>query len=51
MLRGKRQEDPVSHQLFTATVQEFLFVFLNAKPEETGINIDGVKQCQTKLCS
>ena len=55
MLRGKRQEDPVFPQLFTATIQEFLFVclffFLNAKPEEKGINIDRVKKSvRPKLC-
>ena len=40
ILRGVRQGDPNSPELFTATIQE---VFKNAQLEEKGINIDGEK--------
>ena len=39
ILRGRRQGDPISPKLFTATVQE---VFKNAQPEQKGIHIDGL---------
>ena len=40
VLRGMRQEDPISPELFTATIQK---VFKHAQLEEKGINIDGEK--------
>ena len=40
ILRGVRQGDPISPQVFTATIQD---VFKNAQLEEKGINMDGEK--------
>ena len=40
IMRGVKQEDPISPRLSTATIQE---VFQNAQLEEKGINVDGEK--------